>query len=402
MADEVPDPGVAHGVRATYIAFGAAGFAFASWASRIPQVRDTLAVDPAELGLILLAIAVGSLIALPLAGTMVSHFGSARTVAATSVALAVALAIVALGYLHGVLPVLLGLFILGFGNGAWDVAMNVQGAVVERRLGRSIMPRFHAGYSLGTVAGALLGALMIGLGVPVTAHLLGVSVLIAAVVPLATRRFVPDVTDPVEGAHTLSKRRSALAGWLEPRTLLIGVVVLCFAFVEGTGNDWIGIAVIDGYDVDPAVGSLGFAAFLVAMTAGRWVGPGVLDRFGRVPTVRVLAAVGTIGLVVFVFAPTLPLAFVGVVLWGIGASLGFPVGMSAAADEPVRAASRVSVVASIGYFAFLGGPPLIGFLGDHYGVQRALIVAAGLLALATMLAAALRPVDGAMGGNSDS
>ena len=114
----------------------------------------------------LLAIAVGSLVALPMAGIIVHRFGSQRTVAVMSILLAVALAIVAVGYEVGVLAVVIGFVFLGFANGAWDVAMNVQGAIVERHLGRAIMPRFHAGFSVGTVAGALTGALMVALHVP--------------------------------------------------------------------------------------------------------------------------------------------------------------------------------------------------------------------------------------------
>ncbi len=382
-------------VRATYAAFAASGFAFATWASRIPQVRDRLHLSPAGLGLVLLAIAMGSLVALPLSGIIVHRFDSRRTVAAMAVVLAVGLGVVAIGYLGGVVPVMVGLFLLGFANGAWDVAMNVQGATVERHLGRAIMPRFHAGYSAGTVAGALVGAAMVAGHVSVTVHLLVVAVTIAALVPFAVRGFVPDVDQSL--AATDSARPAGTAGrvmarWSEPRTLVIGLVVLAFAFSEGSGNDWIGVCLIDSYHAPAAIGTLGFAAFLTAMTTGRWFGTGPLDRYGRVAVLRGLAAVAVLGLVLFVFSPYTPLAFVGAVLWGLGASLGFPVGMSAAADDPAAAAGRVSVVASVGYCAFLGGPPLIGFLGDHITVLRALLVVAILLALASVVTNALRPL----------
>jgi len=379
---------------ATYAAFIGSGFAFAGWASRIPQVRDSLGLDPGALGLVLLAIAAGSLLALPLSGPVVSRIGSSRTVLAMAVLLGAGLTIAALGATRSVVPVVIGLFVLGFANGAWDVAMNVQGTVVERHLGRSIMSRFHAGFSLGTVAGALLGAAMVALHVPVAAHLTAVAVLVVLGVTWQARRFIADVPDaPDDTSDQEPVRGGALTAWKEPRTLLIGVFVLAFAFAEGVGNDWTSVAAIDGHHVSPVLGTLAFAAFLTAMTVGRWFGPGLLDRYGRTPVVRVLAAIGIVGLALFVFGPSPVYAYAGTLLWGLGASLGFPVGMSAGGDDPSRAAGRVSVIASIGYCAFLGGPPTIGFLGDHFTVLRALLTVAVLLGVAALVSSSVRPLE---------
>lgn len=385
-----PAPAVTRAVRATYAAFIFTGLSFATWASRIPQVRDRLDLDPAELGLVLLAIAAGSLIALPLSGSIVSRFGSQRTVAVMAVVNAVSLLVVGIGYQLGLVPVIIGLFGFGFGQGAWDVAMNVQGTVAERRLGRSIMSRFHAGFSVGTVAGALIGALMVRLGVPVTVHLAVIAVVVAGLVPFAVRGFLPDADETDAPAEGTAGSRAAIA-WREPRTLLIGLFVLAFAFAEGTGNDWTSVAFIDGYQTSATVGTLGFAAFLAAMTVGRWFGPDLLDRYGRVLVVRALSLVSLVGVVLFILGEATWVGFLGSALWGVGIALGFPVGMSAAGDEPEMAAARVSVVASIGYCAFLGGPPLIGFLGHEVGVLRAFTAVAVLVGVALLLAGSLRP-----------
>src|SRR5215211_1139769 len=372
------DASVRSAVLATYAVFIASGIAFASWASRIPQVRDRLHLDPSELGLVLLAMAAGSVIALPLSGVIIGHFGSRWTVRTTALLVAVAMAVVSLGYLVGAVPVVIGLFLFGLGLGAWDVGMNVQGALAERRLGRAIMPRFHAGFSVGTVAGALMGAGMVALHVP-----------------LAVRGFLPDDVEQDKAEDSAEPGRrgprwKALQAWREPRTLLIGLFVLAFAFAEGVGNDWIGIALIDGYGTSAAVGTLGFAAFLAAMTAGRWFGPRSLDRHGRVIVIRVLTVICLVGVPLFVFGTYVVVAFIGAMLWGVGLALGFPVGMSAGADEAAMAAPRVSVIASIGYFAFLAGPPLIGFLGDHFTVLRAVLAVTVLLAVAIMITEVIR------------
>ena len=402
-----PDSRVAQARDGVYVVFTAAGFAFASWAARIPQVRDQLRVTPGVLGLILLSIAVGSTIAMPLSGLLITRIGERRTVQVMSLTSALGLATVAIGYQHGIPLVVAGLFLFGFGMGNWDVAMNVQAAAVEQALGRSIMPRFHAGWSIGTVAGAGLGAIMVVAGVPVTVHLLAVAAAVAVAVPAATRRFLPHAPGPVLTAANLTAadlaapdlaapppRRSPLRAWTEPRTLLIGLFVLCMAFTEGTGNDWLSLGVIGGYHAAPVLGTLALATFLAAMTIGRWFGPRFIDRFGRVRMLRAGAATALAGLLVIVFGQFLPVALGGAVLLGLGTSLGFPVGLSAAADDPRYAAGRVSTASSIGYVAFLAGPPVIGFVGDHVGVLHALSVAGVVLVLAFLLGPVTTPLPG--------
>jgi fucose permease len=387
----MPRTDIGAATRATYVGFAGTGFAFANWAARIPQVKEQLALDPSELGLLLLAIGCGAVIALPLAGPVVGHFGVRRTVTTGGVLAGIALLLVAAGYQLGVGLVAVGLFVFGTATGTWEVAVNVHGAAVEQRLGRAIMSRFHAGFSLGTVAGALVGAAMVALGVGVTVHLSIAGLAVGTGVPVAARWFLSNGAEG--GAHepTPGAARASLRAWREPRTLLIGVFVFAFAFAEGAGADWISVGLIDGYGAEAAIGTLCFAAFLAAMTAARWFGPGLLGRYGRVPVVRALALVGICGLALFAFGPSLPVAFAGALLWGVGASLGFPVGMSAGADEPAKAAPRVSVISSIAYCAFLCGPPSIGFLGQHSSVLHALGALILLMALSAGIAGALRP-----------
>src|SRR5215470_5356208 len=375
--------------RAVYTAFIANGFIFASWAARIPQVRDGLRVSSGELGLILLSIAVGSTIATPLSGLVITWLGDSRTVAVMSLTAAAGMATVAVGYRYGIPPVAAGLFMFGFSSGTWDVAMNVQGAAVEQRLGRAIMSRFHAGWSVGTVTGAGAGTAMVALGVPVTVHLLAVALVVAVVVPVAARWFLPHAPAPAGARHPdgTAARRSPLAAWTEPRTLLIGLFMLCMTFTEGTSNDWLSLAVIGGYHTHPALGTLTLAAFLAAMTTGRWFGPAFIDRYGRVPVLRVCAATALAGLLLLeaggalAAGAVLAAALAGSLLMGLGTSLGFPVGISAAADDPRYAPGRVSTVASIGYWAFLAGPPAVGFLANHVGVLRGLSISGVLLAV---------------------
>jgi fucose permease len=387
---------------AVYTAFIANGFIFAGWAARIPQVRDGLRVSPGVLGLILLCIAAGSTIATPLSGLVITWLGDSRTVAVMSLIAAAGMATVAVGYRYGIPPVAAGLFVFGYSSGTWDVAMNVQGAAVEHALGRAIMSRFHAGWSVGTVAGAGAGTAMVALGVPVTVHLLAVALAVAVAVPVAARRFLPDTPAPAPAAGDrdgTAARRSPLAAWAERRTLLIGLFMLCVTFTEGTSNDWLGLAVIGGYHAAAALGTLTFAVFLAAMTAGRWFGPAFIDRYGRVRMLRICAATALAGLLlieaggVLTAGGVLAAALAGAALMGLGTSLGFPTGISAAADDPRYAPGRVSTAASIGYWAFLAGPPAVGFFADHVGVLRGLSISGVLLAVAFMLSPVTAPIS---------
>ncbi len=364
------------------------GFAFATWASRIPSVRHALDLTPGRLGLLLLAASAGAVIALPSSGGTVQRLGAARVVMLSAGLEGIGLVLVAVG--AGVVQSLpmtaVGLFLVGFGTGTWDVAMNVEGAEVEQLLGRSIMPRFHAAFSLGTVTGAGIGAVVTYVGVGVGWHLGVVAVLVFFLGGVSVRGFLE-----VAPQHAEDKPPShALKAWTEPRTLLIGVMVLAMALTEGVANDWLGVAMVDGYGAPAWLGAAAFALFVTAMTAGRVTGTYLLDTYGRLPVLWGLMAVAAVGIVLVVYGQVPVVVTVGIVLWGLGASLGFPVGMSAAADDPAKAAARVSVVSTIGYTAFLAGPPLLGFLGSRFGVLPALLVVAVILVPSALAVPAAR------------
>ncbi|WP_328822154.1 MFS transporter [Micromonospora rubida] len=378
--------------------FALNGLAVASWFSRVPAVREALGLTAGQLGLLLLAMSAGSLLAMPTAGLVTQRLGAARTVAISVLLVAGGMTVAGMsagfaGFLPGVA---VGLFLFGYGSGTCDVAMNIEGTAVERRLGRTILPRFHAAWSLGSVAGAGLGAAAARAGVPIAAHLTVLAAVVLAGTLLGARSFLAaDGVDPGSARDAAAARRgSLLAAWREPRTLLIGLFVLVMAFTEGSANDWLAVAFVDGYGLSEAAGAAVFGVFVVGMTVGRTVGTVALDRWGRVPVLLGTILCAGVGATLAVLAGSGPVAIAGVALWGLGASLGFPVGLSAAADDEDRAPARVSVVGVIGYSAFLGGPPLLGLLGDQVGTLRALIVVPLLLLPALALVPVIRPLAG--------
>ena len=367
-------PSLLHTRNAVAASFALNGFCFATLVSRLPDIRSGLDLDNAALGLLLLAISAGSVIALPLSGRLIDRIGAAAVTRLGGVLVALGLAVAVTGVVTDVVLVAaLGLFVDGIGTAIWDVSMNVEGAEVERRLGRTIMPRFHAGWSLGSFAGAAIGVPMAAVHAPLLLHVTVFAVLAAAATWRAAGTYLP----PVE-AHE-EREAVAFSPWREPRTLAIGVMVLAFALSEGSANDWLSLALIDGYDVRHWVGVAGYTVFVCSMMAGRVFGPALLDRYGRAPVLWACAAAAFAGILLVVFGGGVVPVAVGIVVWGLGASLGFPVGMSAAADDPLRAARRVSAVSTIGYSAFLAGPPLLGLLADHVGTLRTLLVIAGLM-----------------------
>ncbi len=380
---------------AVFAVFFINGLLMASWISRIPAVRSTLDLSPGQLGLLLLCPALGSALALPTAGHVVLRLGARGALHVFSVVCAGGVMVAGAGVSgHQPLVAALGLFLFGLGTSLWDVAMNVEGAAVEQGLRRSIMPRFHAAWSLGSVAGALVGAGFAAVGAPLVVHLLIAGAVCLVAAEVACRWFL--VADP-HGDAEPAPPRAALRAWTERRTLLIGVVTLCAALVEGVANDWFGLTLVDGYHQREVFGALGFGVFVTMMTAGRTVGTMVIDRFGRVVTLRCSALAAGVGILLVVVGPWLPIAILGGVLWGAGAALGFPMGMSAAADDPVWAAPRLGVVTSIGYLAFLAGPPLVGFVADGVGVRRAVSVVLVALVLIAVLAPVERPLEPAEG-----
>ncbi|NQX34796.1 MFS transporter [Herbiconiux sp. VKM Ac-2851] len=383
---------------AIFVIFALSGVSIASWVARLPAVRDQLGIDTAQVGLLIFAMSAGSVIGLIAAPPIMARIGARAGMVIVLGLVSVGLVGIGLGTDTLVSPavVAIGLAFFGFGNGAVDVMMNVEGAAAERAIGKTLMPLMHAFFSFGTVAGAGIGALASALSVPVIAHLavMAVVVLVAVVVAI---RFVPKGVEAAELDDSPKKPLrervvESLGVWRDVRLLAIGLIMLGMAFAEGSANDWLAIAMVDGYDQSNTTGAIAFGVFTVSMTVGRVAGGPVLDRFGRVPVLRVSAALAVLGLLLFIFAPAPWLAFVGAAFWALGSSLGFPVGMSAAADtpDPQRSAARVSAVAIIGYTAFLVGPPVIGLLGHEFGILNGLLLVLVLVVLAGLASPAAR------------
>jgi MFS family permease len=390
---------------AVFAIFLASGLSIATWAARVPAIKVTLGVDNTQIGLLLLGAGASSIIGVFMAPVILARIGAKRGMFWAMICFATGVALIGVGtdLLHSYALVFAALAAFGFGNGALDVMMNVEGAAIEKQFDKTIMPLFHAFFSFGTVIGAGLGFLAVAWGLNVVVHttFMTVLILVVALVSIANVPAREMTMDPVDEADRKSWRERlhvAMSAWREPRTYAIGLIILGMAFAEGGANDWLALGVAEGHGAGEALGAAALAVFSVSMTVVRMVGGPLVDRFGRVLTLRVLAATASVGLLLFILAPSVPLVFAGAALWGAGVSLGFPLGMSAAADDPAKAAARVSAAATIGYVAFLCGPPILGFISEHIGLLNTLFILVGLVVLSGFASGAAKPIAGSTVG----
>jgi MFS family permease len=379
---------------ATLVLFGLGGITISAWGPRLPSIRADLHLTDGIIGLVLAGVTVGAIAGLGASSALISWLGARRAILSTVILIAAGLALagIAAGGFGSLVFTTVGFALVGFGIGAVDVMNNVEGAGVERESGKTLMPLMHAGWSIGAVIGSAIGAVAAGLGISFEWQFVGEAVLIVIAAMVAVR-FIPSAieTDVPPAREPVGARiREWLRGWSDYRLLLIGVVMLGVEVGEGTANSWLTLAVKDDHHQTDTVAALFFTAFAIGESTARIFGGPIVDRIGRVRAVRFTTAIGVLGVILFIVGAPAWLTLIGVLFWSVGVSMGFPLGMSAAADSGPNPAARVSVVASIGYLANLGGPPVIGFLAQSLGILNALWLVVALLGVGFACAGVLK------------
>jgi MFS family permease len=375
-------------------AFGLGGITISAWGPRLPAIKAALGIDTATIGLLLAGVTVGAILGLVVSTPVLHWLGSRRSIAGSLLLITAAMTVMGLALILGSVPLVAVAFVIvGLGIGTLDVLINVEGSAVERAAGRTLMPMMHAAWSIGAAVGAGIGAACAALGISPAAQLIAEAVLIAAAA-LGTATGIPGGSRAPGGQPPQdrgAKLRQWLRGWLDRRLLLIGVVMLGVELGEGAANNWLTLAVRNDHGQTAAVAAMFFTAFAAGEALARIFGGPIVDRLGRVLTIRVTTSLGVIGVALFIQAQNIWIVLAGVLLWAVGVSMGFPLGMSAAAESGPDPAARVSVVASIGYFANLAGPPAIGVLAQSAGLLNALWLIAALFLAAFAAASSFRP-----------
>ncbi len=359
------------------------GAVLASWVPHIPAIKSRYMMTDGTLGLVLLSMAGGSVLALPLAGWLVGRLGSRVTTAASGVALCLALPLPIAS--PSVILLSLSLGLLGACNGLLDVSMNAQAAEIQQRIRRPIMSSFHALFSLGGVIGALLASGAMTLGVSDTGHV-GVSAAIAlCAVVLAIQGLVLPQPRSYAAGPGVTRPSGAL--------VTLGILALLGLLAEGAVADWSAVYLHDTLGSSPATAAVGFAAFSLTMAAGRFTGDALVGRAGPRRVLRGSSAVAAVGLAAALLVGHPATGVVGFALVGLGIANIIPVLFSAAARVPgVPPGRALAAVATTGYLGFLAGPPLIGAVAEAAGLAAGLGLVSGACAFVALRAGALAEV----------
>lgn len=369
--------------RTILILFTTAGLTGASMMVRLPEVRSILEVTTSQLGLVLLSFAIGAMTGLIAVGKFIARRGTRRGIVIGLVFWFVGTALMVAGLGFGsVIIFVIGGLLSGFGAGWVDVGMNVDGTEIEKRLGRSAMPKMHAAFSIGSLTGAGIGTLSIFFNIHIVLQMAVLAVICFAL-PILSVMNLPTG----HGIHVEEVSEKSSGPVYGKLVIMLGIGILGMTIAEGAGNDWLTIGLVDDYLATPTAAGIGYAVMVGSMTLVRFFGGGISDRFGKAFTLRITGILGILGLVLLIAKFSIFTAWIGAGLWGAGVALAFPLFLSAAGELP-NPAKKVAAVSSFGYAAFLVGPPLLGFVGQAIGVVNMYWVVLTFIAVSVVVAGA--------------
>jgi MFS family permease len=399
------------------------GVVLAVWITRIPAIKARLQLSDGVLGIALFAIPAGLLLVTLVVGRLVDRFGSARVTRVAGVCMPLSLIPPALA--GGLAPLMAALFVFGASAGALDVGMNANGVLVERARGRPVMTSLHAGYSIGALVGAVLGGLLAGAGIGPLATFLIVGLPSAAVAVVSGRWLITEhaarraddprqpasprrAADPAAAADPAGiERRPGLGDQapgprrgraLRPRALilLLGTVGLCGLLVEGAAADWSAVYLRDNLGTSAGFAAAGFAAFALAMTAGRLLGDRLAARFGPARLIRVSGLVAAAGLAGGLISNTPVGSVIGFAVLGAGLACIAPqVFLAGGTADPARPGHGLARVVGMSYLGMVSGPVLIGAAATLVGLRVALGIPVLLALCVAALAWVLTPREAA-------
>ncbi len=362
---------------AVSVFFFSAGFCFASWASRIPDIQQKLHLNEAGLGMVLVSLPVGLMVSLPVSGFVVARYGSRHT--AIIAALLYAVLLPFLGIVALVWQLVIILFLFGFAGNLLNISMNTQGIGVEALYGRSVMASFHGVWSVAGFSGAAIGTLMLSLIVSPFLHFCIITILVCCLVTVAYKYLLVKDIHSDSKTPVFAKPDSAL--------LKLGLIAFCCMVCEGTMFDWSGIYFVKEVQVPKSLTTLGYVAFMTTMAGGRFTGDWMSVKIGKRNMIRMSGLLIAAGLMLAVALPYIVPATIGFLITGLGVSSVVPLVYSTAGKSgKVAAGVALAAVSTIGYLGFLFGPPAIGLIAGAFGLRWSFALIAFLGLGVTLLA----------------
>ena len=376
---------------AVFAVFAVNGAALGSWAPRVPALTQQIRAEPGHFGLALLGASIGMVLAASVAGRLVQRFGARAVTVLSGLA---GCAILPLVGSAGSVPWLaVALFGLGMATGVLDVSMNVAGVVVERRLGKAVMPEFHAGFAFGALAGAGGAAAAAHNGLSPTVHL-GLAGSVAVIVLFAVARVLPaQIGDGSQSpTHPGARGRSLVR---RPVLWLLAAIALCSAIAEGASADWSALLMVSTHGTGEGAAALVYAAFALSMAMARLAGAWAQRRFGSTRLLAGGAVVAAAGLLTAALVPIAGVGYLGFALAGAGLAASFPVALSLAGEAGHNADGsggerEIGFVTAIAYSGFLAGPPMVGGIAQLTSLSLAFVVVAAIAGLIAVAAFAVR------------
>lgn len=375
---------------ALFLSFLIIGFVMASWIVRTPSIRDILHASTMEMGFVLFGFSLGSMSGIILARKLIIKIGVDYSISLGLILALLGLITLAAGALIiSIWLIGFGLCFIGFGVAISEVSVNYLGSYIEQILKRPVLTLIHGCFSLGTVLGGVWGVILLKFDLDLVKHMLSTFLLVLPIclfimvqINHAPGSKFSNESKPITFKETIHN---------DPKLIIIGLIVLSVALAEGAANDWLPLLIVDSFHVPEQYGSLIFIVFAMTMTIGRFLGNALLYKFNNVIVLRMSCIIGALGVLILVLSTNIYIASFAVILWGIGASLGFPITMSAGAGTGKDAASRISILAIIGYTAYLVGPPLLGFIGEHIGLRFTMLIIFVLLFIPILFTKVLLP-----------
>jgi MFS family permease len=365
---------------AVSVVFFASGAAYGNFVARIPALKEKLEASDAELGVVLFAGAAGAVVVLPVAGWLSARLGSRRVTRVALLGVALSLPLLALA--PTLLTFALAFALFGGVQSGLDVAMNAHGVAVEERYARPIFSSFHASWSLGGLAGAGIGAAAAGIGASPLVQFSAAAIVVAAIFGWSAGGLLPREVDATPAGDIFGR----------PSGALVALAALAFAalLAEGAAGDWSAVYLDDSVGTGESLAAAGYAAFAATMTLGRVVGDRLTVRWGPVGLTRRVGVLATAGLALALALGDPVTGVIGFACLGAGLATIVPTVFRAAGLRAATPGAGIAAVSTVGYSAFLVGPPAIGFLSEAIGLRAALGVVVALAALIPLLAGATR------------